>query len=62
MFQVISMLQLVFSVLLLKQSVAVNWECRGLQKKISGLQTNITRITEQKHNYEQFLGHCKVSI
>jgi len=57
-----SMLQLVFSFLLLKQSVAVNRECRELQNTISGLQTNITRITEENNNYEQFLGNCTVSI
>jgi len=51
-----------FFILLLKQSDAVNWECRELQNKISGLQTNITRITEQKHKYGQFFGQSKVSI
>jgi len=56
------MLQLLLLLLPLKQSDAVNEECRELQDKISGLEADITRIREQKHKYEQFLGQCKLSM
>jgi len=62
MVRVTFMLQLLLLVLLLKQSDAVNKECRELQDEISGLEADITRITEQQHKYEQFFGHCKVSM
>ena len=62
MVRVISMLQLVLLVLLLKKSDAAIWECSELQKEISGLQKNISSITEEKHKYEQFFGQCEVSI
>ena len=62
MVRVISMLQMVLLVLLLKESDAVNWECSELQNTISGLETNISSITEEKHKKEQFFGQCEVSI
>ena len=62
MVRVTFMLHLLLLVLSLKQSDAVNEECRELQKKISVLEENITRITEQQHEYEQFFGQCKLSM
>jgi ankyrin repeat protein len=56
------MLQLVLLVLLLKKSDAAIWECSELQKEISGLQKNISSITEEKHKYEQFFGQCEVHL
>jgi len=55
------MLHLLLLVLLLKQSEGVNEECRELQAEISGLETDITRITEQEYMYVQFFDKCKVS-
>jgi len=62
MVRVTFMLQLLLLVLLLKQSDAVNEECRELQDEMSGLEENITRITEQQHKYEQFFVQCKLSM
>jgi len=62
MVRVISMLQMVLLVLLQKESDAMNWECSELQTTISGLETNISSITEEKHKKEQFFGQCEVSI
>jgi len=62
MVRVTFMLQLLLLVLSLKQSDAVNKECRELQDEISGLEAHITRITEQRHKYEQFFGQCKLSM
>ena len=62
MVRVTFMLQLLLLVLSLKQSDAVNEECRELQDEMSGLEENITRIAEQQHKYEQFFGQCKLSM
>jgi len=62
MVRVTFMLQLLLLILPLKQSDAVNEECRELQDEIYGLEEDITRITEQQHKYEQFFGQCNVSI
>jgi len=61
MVRVFSMLQLLPLVLLLTQSGAFNEECRELQDEVTGLETNMTRITEQEIKIKQLFVQCQVS-
>jgi peptidoglycan hydrolase CwlO-like protein len=60
MFRVTIWLQLLLLVLILKQSGAVNDQSRELEEEISSLEEDLNSITEQKGQYEQFFGQCKV--
>jgi hypothetical protein len=54
--------QLLLLVLILQQLDAGPSQCRGLKEEIAQLEEDVTRITAQKHQYEQNYGACKVSM
>lgn len=55
-------LQLLLLVLILKQSYADNEQCRQMEEQISSLKEDLKSITEQKSQYEEFFGQCKVQV
>jgi len=61
MFRVIIWVQVLFLLLILRQTDTVSDQCSELEKEMASLERDVTRITEVNHKDELGGGQCHVS-